>query len=322
METENRTGSALVFPGMGPAPFAEVAKFMLVNPVARTLVAEADDALGYALFDRFQETEGDYSEYAQVAFMVNCLALARWAERTLGAEPGYCTGPSFGGKAAAVHSGALSFADGVRLTASFARCLDAYFAEDHPERVATQSFARTSRDRLDEIRGELTEQGEWHEITCVVDEDFAMLTLRHTKLEWLQRRLRAAGGLPLYVMEPPLHAAAFAGLRQRAEAEVFAELEFHDPHLPVVADHDGALLTTGDAVREMLLDGCVRPVHWPSALAALRGGGVGKLYVAGQDALFGRVAVAAKNFDVVPVNPRLAMRPRRRAMATTVAAVA
>ncbi|MFB7055968.1 ACP S-malonyltransferase [Streptomyces vinaceus] len=308
----DRPGSALVFPGMGPVPFAEVAKFMLVNPFARKLFAEADEVLGYSLFERFKEAEGDYSEAAQVAFLVNCLALALWVEHEFEEQPAFCTGLSFGEKAAAVHSGALSFADGVRFTARFAHTLDAYFAEEHPEEVATQSFARTPRARLDEVRAELAEQGEWNDVTCVVDEDFAMLTLRKSRLEWLQERLRALGGMPLYVMEPPLHSPAFGGLRRRVEEEVLAGLSFRDPHLPVVADQDGAVLTTGEEVRNLLLDGCVRPVDWPGVLGSLRDKGVGTLYVAGQDALFGRVGAATRNFKVVPVNPRLVMRPRRR----------
>ncbi|MEU7281908.1 ACP S-malonyltransferase [Streptomyces sp. NPDC045431] len=300
---------------MGPSPFSEVAKFMLVNPYARELYAEADEVLGYSLFDRFSEAEGDYSEYAQLAFMVNCLALARWAEAEFGLDPLYCTGPSFGGKATAVRSGALSFADGVRLTARFARCLDAFFAEEYPERVATLSFARTPPPALREVLAELTERGEWHDVTCVVDEDFAMVTLRTSGIEWLRERLRAVGGLPLYVMEPPMHSAAFGGLRRRTESEVMAGLEFRDPVIPVVADHDGALLTTGEQVRTMLLDGCVRPVDWPVTLASLRDKGIGRLCVAGQDALFSRVPVAAKRFDVIKADPRRAMMPRRRAAA-------
>ncbi|MER6385828.1 ACP S-malonyltransferase [Streptomyces sp. NPDC001250] len=297
---------------MGPSQFAEVGKFMLVNPFARELIAEADETLGYSLFDRFQEAQGDYSVYAQVAFFVNCLALARWAEAELGAEPAFVTGPSFGGKAAAVHSGALSFADGVRLTERFAHVLDTFFAEDYREEVATQSFARTSAAALDEILAELHEQNEWYDVTCVVDEDFRMLTLRTSRLEWLQRRLRATGGLPLYVMRPPMHSAAFAALRARAAVEVMDGLRFVDPTLAVVSDQDGTLLTASRQIRDLLLDCCVRAVDWPAALASLRDRGVGTLYVAGQDALFGRVGAASKNFRVIAANPRLALRPRRR----------
>jgi [acyl-carrier-protein] S-malonyltransferase len=312
MENENRTKSALVFPGMGPSPFGEVGKFMLVNPFARKLVAEADDILGCSLFDRFREAEGDYPVHAQVAFFVNCLALAHWAEDEFGAEPAFVTGPSFGGKAAAVYCGALSFADGLRLTERFAHCLDAFFAQDYPHEVATQSFARTSAPALQEILAELAAQDEWYDVTCVVDEDFRMLTLRASRLEWLQQRLRLAGGLPLYVMRPPMHSAAFAALRARAAVEVMDGLTFRDPALAVVSDQDGTLLTTGEEIRNLLLDCCVRAVDWPTALGSLSDRGVGTLYVAGQDALFGRVGVATRNFKVVPASPRLALRPRRR----------
>jgi [acyl-carrier-protein] S-malonyltransferase len=319
MKNETPTKSALVFPGMGPSPFTEVGRFMLVNPYARELVAEADDTLGHSLFDGFRQASGDYSVPAQVAFFVNCLALAAWAEREYGVEPSYVTGPSFGGKATAVRSGALSFADGIRLTERFAHVLDAYFAEDHPEQVATQSFARVPPGVREEILAELADRGEWYDVTCVVDEDFAMVTLRADLLEWLQQRLRTAGGLPLYVMRPPMHSAAFGALRDRAADEVTAGLEFHDPTLPVVSDQDGSLLTTGGQIRDLLLDCCVRAVQWPTALAALREHGVSTLYVAGQDSLFGRVGAATKNFEVVAANPRLALRPKRRSAAAIAA---
>ncbi|MET8682159.1 ACP S-malonyltransferase [Streptomyces sp. NPDC004647] len=309
METESTT--AFVFPGMGPTAFADVAKFMLINPFARELVSVADETLGYSLMDRFRDADGDYSEYAQVAFLVNCLALAQWGRATLEADPALCLGPSFGNKAAAVFSGALSAEDGIRLTAEFARCLDAYFGTEHTDLV-TQSFARVPADRLRELCEELDEQGEWHDVTCTVDHDFHMLTLAESRTEWLQGRLRAIGGLPLYIMRPPMHSAAFEGLRRKAAAEVIDKLTFAQPDMPVVSDHDGSLLTTGDAVRNLLLDGCVRRVDWPAALGSLKERGVRRLVVTGQDALFGRVGAATKNFEVTGVDPRLAMRPRRR----------
>ncbi|MGC7097563.1 ACP S-malonyltransferase [Amycolatopsis lurida] len=309
MSTEMR--NAFVFPGMGPTSFSDVAKFMVVNPFARELVAEADDVLGYSLVDRYREEEGDYSESAQVAFMVNCVALARWAEHTFDVRPDVCAGPSFGGKAAAVHSGALPFADAVWLTAEFARCLTEYFAVEHTDAV-TLSFARTAPEALAGITGELTELGVWHEVSCRVDEDFAMLTLSGTRIDWLRERLRAAGGLPLYTMRPPMHCEAFEGLADKVDIEVLGKLEFADPVIPVIDDHDGTVHRSAHGVRSMLLDGCVRQVDWPVAVATMRRAGVGKVLVCGQDALFGRVRATTGNFEVVAVDPRLAMRPKRR----------
>lgn len=209
MRDDFRTGGALVFPGMSPTRFQESAKFMLVNPVARRLVAEADRALGYSLVDRYRETEGDYSEYAQVAFLVNCLALATWAQDRFDPEPALCVGPSFGGKTAAAHTGVLDFADAVRLTAGWARLLESWFAENHRD-VVTHSFTRVPRPELDRVLAELDELGEWYEISCHVDEDFYMVPLRATVLEWLGKRLRSVGGLPLYTMRLPMHASVFA----------------------------------------------------------------------------------------------------------------
>ncbi|WP_447002574.1 ACP S-malonyltransferase [Saccharothrix isguenensis] len=302
---------AFVFPGMGPTRFADVGKFMVAHPVARELVAIADERLGYSLVDRYAEADGDYSRHAQIAFLVNCLALARWAEQHLDAHPDYCAGPSFGGKAAAAFSGALSVSDAVWVTAEMARCLDEYFAVEHRDAV-TQSFVRTPPERIADITGELDAAGEWYELSCRVDEDFAMLTLSERRVEWLAGRLRATGGLPLYVMRPPMHCVAFTGLARKVEDEVLSRLTFADPKIPVVADQDGALLTTGAQVRAMLLDGCTTPVDWPSVVGTLKASGVGTVHVCGQDALFGRVGVTTSNFTVVPVDPRTAMMPRRR----------
>ncbi|MGC5343871.1 ACP S-malonyltransferase [Streptomyces sp. DT24] len=287
---------------------------MLVNPVARRMVAEADAVLGYSLVDRYRQAEGDYSEYAQVAFLVNCLALARWARDRFDPEPAFCVGPSFGGKTAAAHCGVLDFPEAVLLTARWARLLDAWFAENHHD-VVTHSFTRVPRRELDKVLAELDEQGEWYEISCHVDEDFFMVSLREHLVEPLGRRLRSVGGLPLYTMRPPMHASRFAPLRELAEKELFDGLTFRDPDIPVVADQDGTLLTTGAQVRAMLLDGFTRPVRWPAVVGTLREHGVTRLYVAGQDSLFGRVPVTTGAFEVVAVDPRSALLPVRRSLA-------
>ncbi|MFE0026107.1 ACP S-malonyltransferase [Amycolatopsis sp. NPDC059021] len=314
MDEVSRTATAMVFPGMSPARFADVGKFMLINPFARKLVAAASDRLGYSLVDRFRETPGDYSEYAQVAFMVNCVALAQWAEAELGVTPQVSAGPSFGEKPAAVHAGSVSFEDGVWLTAKLARCLEEYFATEYQD-VVTHSFVRTPREKLDEVLDELTGRGEWHEISCHIDHDFYMVSLREHNVEWLQRRIRDLGGFSLYTMRPPMHASPFGALRRKAEDEVLGALPMADPRLPMVADQDGTVLRTAEGVRTMLLDSFVRPMRWIDVVATLKDLGVGTVCVAGPDSLFGRVACTTDNFEVLAVDPRLALRPRRRSMA-------
>ncbi|MFC4049736.1 ACP S-malonyltransferase [Actinomadura syzygii] len=311
MDTGPRAEAALVFPAISPSSFGDVGKFMLMHPAARRLVAEADDALGYSLVDRFRASDGEYTEPARVAFLVNCLAMAGWAETALDADPVACAGPSFGGTPAAVHSGALGFADAVRLTAAAGRHIEEYFQREH-RGIVTQSFARTPPEALAEVLSDLDERGAWYDVSCYVDHDFYMLSVHEDRLDWLTERLRRVGGLPLAVMRPPMHSSAFGSLRDSLEREVFAGVEFRDPSLPVVSDHDGRPLLSGAELRTLLLDAAVRPVRWPGVMEALRGLGVGRLYVCGPDNLWGRVRCATDRFDVVSLRPELAMRPRTR----------
>ncbi|NJQ05126.1 ACP S-malonyltransferase [Streptomyces lonarensis] len=310
--------SAIVFPGIGPTQLADSARFMAAQPAARRLVAEADRVLGYSLVDRYREIEargdeGAFPEPARITFLVTCLALADWTAAEHGVEPVAYAGASFGGTAAVVRAGALPFADAVTMTAEWGRRADAYFAREHRD-IVTQSFARVPLDRLAEIRAELDARGEWNQVACHVDHDFHMLSVRESVLDWLQGRLRAAGGLPLYAMRPPMHSTAFQALRDEIEAEVVADIPFAAPAVPVVCDHDGSLVRTASGVREMLLDAVTRPVRWPAVVETLKGLGVERVHVAGQDGLWGRVQVMTDAFKVVAVRPDTAMRPRRRSV--------
>ncbi|GAB2593872.1 malonyl CoA-acyl carrier protein transacylase [Paractinoplanes abujensis] len=309
--------SALIFPGIGPMRLDDSARYLTTHPVARGLVAEADQVLGYPLIDRYREAEsrgdeGAFPEPARITFLTGCVALARGVTED-GEPPVAYAGASLGGVAAAVQAGALSFADAVRLTAEWGRRANAYFAREHRD-IVTQSFARVPADRLAEIRAELDARGEWNEVSCQVDHDFYLLSIREHGLDQLQRRLRAAGGLPLYVMRPPMHSPAFQAFRDEMAAEPVAGLTFTDPHTPVVSDHDGSLVTTADGIRTLLLDAATRPVRWPAVVDTLRGLGVRRVIVAGQDRLWGRVEIMTNAFEVVAVKPDTAMRPRRRSV--------
>ncbi|MFD4768171.1 ACP S-malonyltransferase [Streptomyces niveus] len=308
--------SAIIFPGIGPVRLADSARFLVTHPIARRLVAETDRILGYSLLDSYREAEdrddqGAFPEPARIAFLVQCLALAEWAVKENDLDPVVCAGASFGGTAAAVHSGALSFPEAVEMTAAWGRRVDEYFTREHRD-IVTQSFARVAPGPLAEIQAELDARGDWNEVACQVDNDFHMLSVREDVVEWLQGRLRAAGGLPLYVMRPPMHSTLFEALREEIATGITTDITFSDPRIPVVSDHDGSLVRTGAGVRELLLNAVTRTVRWPAVVDTIKGLGVERVHVTGQDALWGRVDVMTNAFQVVAVRPDTAMRPRRR----------
>jgi [acyl-carrier-protein] S-malonyltransferase len=299
--------TGIVFPGMGPSGYSDLGKFMVTNPCARRLRRTADAVLGYSLMDLYRTSGEDYSEYCQIAFLITCLALIEQAADQLDTEPVACAGPSFGGKTAVAYAGALPFSETVLLTARLARCEEEYFRTEHQD-VITQSVARTPEPVLQEILAGLAGRNEWHDISCHIDHDFFMVSMREASLERFASEVRAAGGLPLYAMRPPMHSAAFGALREKAEAEVLSDFEFSDPRLPIVADQDGSVIVKADGARAMLLDSFVRPVRWPQTVQSMKDLGVKKVYIAGPDSLFGRVRCTRQNFEVVPINQKTAPR--------------
>lgn len=300
--------SAVIFPGMGPTSYAELAKFVLLDRDARALFAQADEAAGFRILPAFRDAEGDYSLPAQLAFLVGSLALAGWADRQDGGDRRLVAGPSFGAKPLCAYVGSLSVPDAVRMTVGLAALGERYFAAQHQDLV-TVSFARVSQDRLQPVLDQLAADGHWHEMACYVDTEFLMLTLAQDRLAAFQADLRALGGLPLYEMRPPMHCSIFADLRQAAHDEVVGPLHFADPVIPVVDDSTGTVLRTGAQIRDMVLNTYTAPVRWPAVVATLLDHGVTELVVAGADALFSRVPCTVGNFTVLAASPRRALRP-------------
>ncbi|MFD7541823.1 ACP S-malonyltransferase [Streptomyces sp. NPDC059819] len=310
MMTIDQARSAVVFPGMGPSRFTDVGKFMMIDPFVRKRLAAADDALGRSVLDEFRTAGTDFGAFAQVAFFINSVALADRAVETQGLTPDICVGFSFGQKAATTFSGALPFAEAVRFTHELALCEQRFFEEEHQDLV-TLTITRVPRAALDEVLGELDERGEFHEVSGHLDEGMHMITMREQALEPFQRRISAVGGYSLYSMKPPAHCRVLTGLRARVEEEVLAKFDIADPELPLVADHDGSLITRADQLRTLLLDTFDHPVRWHPVVDTLRGMGVRTVHVTGPDRLIHRLDVTTRAFDVVALGPEQALRPSR-----------
>ncbi|WP_349876885.1 ACP S-malonyltransferase [Micromonospora sp. HUAS YX12] len=289
---------AVLLPGLAPSNHRAVGEFMVTDPYARRRVAQADAVLGRSLVDGFRTAGPAGNADSQLAFMVNCIALADRADQA-GMSARLAIGPSFGQFALAAHLGVLPFEIAVELVIAFSDCEREYFRTRHTGLV-TRFFYRLDTTGLAVVRRELTVRGAWNELSCDLDAGFAALTLARDAVPALDAAVRAIGGIPLYSLSPPVHSSAFGQLRDRC-AEVCHGVDFAAPRMPVVSDHDGTLVTTGPGVRELLLAGIVRPVRWPAAMAALTGAGVRIVWVPGPSNLFDRLARTA--FEVRAVNP-------------------
>lgn len=291
--------SAVVFPGISLSNHAAVGRFMARDPLVARRLAEVRRVLGYQLLERFAEAGREYGETSQLAFFVNCLALADRAEAHMGMRADFCSGPSFGQLAAACYTGALPFSEGIALVSRIARCEEAYFAEHHRDLV-THFFFRTPEEGLHAILRKMEHRGEWYDMSSYLGDGFFGITLSSDLVEDFGARVRAVGGVPLYSLFPAVHCSAFGGLRERV-ARILDRTPIEPPRIPLVSDQDGGMITTADGVRALITDGYVRPVKWRSAVDALAGAGVGKVWVPGPASVFDRLA--RTRFDVVSVPP-------------------
>ncbi|MCP3803833.1 ACP S-malonyltransferase [Allokutzneria sp. A3M-2-11 16] len=307
--TEQRV--AIAFPMIGPTSFAEVGRFMAINPFARRRVALASAALGYPVLSAFQRTEDGYTEISQVAFVINSLAAADWAEAALGITPEICVGPSFGGRALAAYSGALPFEDVIRLTAELAREELDHFAAG-PSAATTsvsQLIVRTPEEALNDVLGKMTERGEWQEISGYFDHDVHLVSMHENCLESFKKEIRAHGGYALTTFQPAVHSHVLEPLREHYRNTVYARFSIGAPRIPTISDLDGALIETADRMRSTLVDSVTRPVHWGRVTKTLLERGITTICVAGPDHLVHRLSSLRANFELIPAGPDEATRP-------------
>ncbi|WP_033289414.1 acyltransferase domain-containing protein [Amycolatopsis jejuensis] len=304
--------TAALFPGMAAAEFGDLGRFLVLDRYVRRWLRAADDALGAPLLPAFRAESAesaesaDYGPFSQVAFLVSSLALAERAESEYGMRPDVCVGPSLGQRAAAVYSGAVGFAEAVRLTVGWARCEEEYFAAE-PDDFVTQCFVRVPPDALLEVLADLDKRGEWAEVSAELGNGTVMVSMCEAVLGDVVSAVRRSGGYVMQAMRPAVHARRFTALREKAAA-VLDGYPVADPEVPIVADQDGRVVRTADGVRTLLLDGFDRPVDWPAAVTGLAGLGVGTVYVTGPDHLFHRLDATRSLGEIVAVTPETVSR--------------
>lgn len=250
------------------------------SPAAAAVFVAADAALGEPLSRLAWDGPEDQlnrTEQAQPALLATSIAfLEAMRERAAatGTEPpapAFMAGHSMGQYSALVAAGVLSLGDGIRLVRERGRqmqasgsgrdgAMAAVLGLDEaaiPELVARASahgvFAVANRN----APGQVVVSGERAAIDAAADVAKALGAKR-------------AIVLPVSVAaHSPLMAEAAEGMRR-----VLADVEFHDPQVPLLANADARELTTGEACRAELVEHLTTGVDWVRAVRSMAAGGV------------------------------------------------
>jgi [acyl-carrier-protein] S-malonyltransferase len=254
-------GQASQYPGMGK----ELAdKF----PAARSVFAEADQALGFSVSDLcFAGTEEALRLTAntQPAILTVSVAACRVLEEK-GVRPDFVAGHSVGEYSAIVAAGGLEFADAVRLL----RHRGEYMQEAVPEGegamaaimgLAPAQVAGICRKAAD---GQVVAPANLNSPEQTVISGHAAAVKRAVEMA-------SAGGAKRAVMlavSAPFHSALMVPAQQRLEIDLRATT-FHPLRVPLVTNVDAEITTNGDEARDSLVRQVTLPVRWEESVRVM-----------------------------------------------------
>jgi [acyl-carrier-protein] S-malonyltransferase len=274
------TTPAFVFPGQGSQSVGMGRALATASPAAAAVFAAADAALEQPIsplaFDGPAESL-DRTENAQPALLATSIAyLAALRERwtALGVNApviAFAAGHSMGQYSALVAAGVISLQDGVRLVRERGKLMQASGAGRDGAMAAILGLAEDALPELVERAGAHGTFGVANRNApgqVVVSGERAAIEAGAEIAKELGARKAIV--LPVSVAaHSPLMADAADGMRQ-----VLADVEFHDPVLPLLANADARPITTAAAARTELVEHLTAGVDWVAAVERMTATGV------------------------------------------------
>ena len=266
---------AFVFPGQGSQYVGMGRDLYETYPEAKALFDEADAIMGFPLsrlcFEGPKEELGDTIN-TQPALLTVSVALLRMLELDR-LSPATVAGHSMGEYTALVAAGALDFADGLRLVRERGRVMKEA-GEQNPGGMA--AVLGVEAEALDEIcqvasqeAGGIVQLANYNSPDQIVISGHKEALGRALELAREQGARRV---IPLAVS-----IASHSPLMQRAAeafASVVAQVDFHQPRVPVVANVTAAPITTVAEIREELVKQLTSTVRWVESIQHMIAQGV------------------------------------------------
>jgi [acyl-carrier-protein] S-malonyltransferase len=274
------TTSAFVFPGQGSQSVGMGQALAAASPAAAAVLAAADAALHEPLSrlafdgpaDQLDRTENAQPALLAVSIAYLAAVRERWAALGIDEpQPAYAAGHSMGQYSAFVAAGVLSIDDGIRLVRERGRLMQASGAGRDGAMAAILGLE-------DAALPALVEQASAHGVFGVANRNApgqVVVSGERAAIEAAAGIARELGArkaivLPVSVAaHSPLMAEAADGMRR-----ILADIPFHDPVVPLLANADARPITTAAAARDELVDHLTAGVDWVAAVERMTAGGV------------------------------------------------
>jgi malonate decarboxylase epsilon subunit len=258
---------AFLFPGQGSQHATMLARD---DPLLADALAEARAVLGWDLREAFAAPGATRdTRLVQLALLVDGVASAR-ACVAAGVLPAALAGHSVGAFAAAAASGALAFADTLRIVERRGALLGGAF----PAGYGMAAIVGLDAPAVDGLIGDAAEGEPLFRSNQNAPRQFALSGARAALERAVARApLRGAASARLLDVTIPSHCALCAPVASALHAE-FDEVALGRPHARVAGNVGGRLLRDARAIVADALDNVAHPVSWADATSALIESGV------------------------------------------------
>lgn len=266
--------TAFLFPGQGSQYVGMGADLFQRYPAVQEIFAAAEAVVGYPLRDlcfHGPREELQKTAHTQPAILTTSIACLRVLEDA-GVHPDVVAGHSLGEYSALVAAGVLSFEDAVRLVHLRGQYMQDAVPLGSGGMVAILGLERSVVEQLCEeaARAGVLEIANYNCPGQIV------LAGEMKALETAVEMARGAGAKRsvLLPVSGPFHSSLMRRAAEKLALDL-ANVAFHDPRVPVVANVTGEYVRTAEEVRAALMRQMYSPVRWEESVRRLVADGVG-----------------------------------------------